>query len=396
VGRGTDRPRGVRIAPPVTAGRAVVIVGGGAIGSSLARELARRGNSVTVVERAEPGFEASGAAAGLIAPQAEGLPPGPFFDLAVASRALYPELAAELATETGIDVGWRKKGVLRCFLSGVEDEGRYRWQRDAGHAVERVERQRINEVTGGAASSEARSGLFFPEDGIVDPRKLTRALWISAERRGVRFLLGTSARRLRLVSGRCRGVETDRGEFDGDAVVDATGAWAAFDPEAPPVRVEPVRGQIVDLRPAGAMLPCVVESEDAYLVPREDGSLLVGSTEERVGFRKEITAGAVRDLIAAACRLVPALELARFAGAWAGLRPGSADGLPVLGESAVPGLFFATGHFRNGILLAPVTGRLMSAAVEGSPPPELKFFSPNRFSPGGESRMEEGARRLFG
>jgi glycine oxidase len=380
----------------VTAGRAVVIVGGGVIGSSLARELAGRGNAVTVIERAEPGFEASGAAAGLIAPQAEGLPHGPLFDLAAASRDLYPGLAAELEEETGIDVGWKRKGVLRVFLSGGEDAGRYRWQREAGLAVERVERKRIEEITGGAASSDAQSGLFFPEDGIVDPRKLTRALWISAERRGVRYRLGTSARRLRVLSGQCRGVETDRGEFDCDAVVDATGAWAAFDPEAPSVRVEPVRGQIVDLRPAGAMLPCVVESEDAYLVPRDDGSLLVGSTEERAGFRKEVTAGAVRDLIAAACRLVPALALARFAGAWAGLRPGSADGLPVLGESALPGLFFAAGHFRNGILLAPVTARLMSAALEGSPPPELKFFSPNRFSAGGESRMEEGAGRLFG
>ncbi|MDQ6894722.1 MAG: glycine oxidase ThiO, partial [Acidobacteriota bacterium] len=364
--------------------------------SSLARELAGRGNTVTVIERAEPGFEASGAAAGLIAPQAEGLPAGPLFDLAVASRGLYPVLAAELAEETGIDVGWRRKGVLRCSLSGGEEERRYQWQRDAGLHVEPVGPRRIAEITGGLASAQARSGLFFPEDGIVDPRRLTRALWISAERRGARFLLGTSARRLRVFSGRCRGVETDRGGFDADAIVDATGAWAAFDPEAPPVPVDPVRGQIVDLRPSGDTLPSVVESEEAYLVPREDGSLLVGSTEERVGFRKEITAGAVRDLIAAACRLVPSLSAARFAGAWAGLRPGSADGLPVLGESAVPGLFFATGHFRNGILLAPVTARLMSAAVEGSPPAELNAFSPTRFSAAGESRTEEGPGRLFG
>jgi glycine oxidase len=365
----------------VTASRAVVIVGGGIIGTSLARELAGRGLSVTVVERAEPGSEASGAAAGLIAPQAEGLPPGPLFDLALASRELYPALAADLERETGIDVGWRRKGVLRGEPAGAaarETEARFAWQRERGLAVERVDARGVGERTSGMASSQIRDGLFFPEDGIVDPRRLTRALWRSAERRGVRFLLGTAARRLRVLSGGCRGVETDSGVVAGDAVVDATGAWAAFDPGAPPAGVEPVRGQIVDLRPAGEPLPCVVESSEAYLVPREDGSLLVGSTEERVGFRKEVTAVAVRDLIAAACRLVPSLACAVFAGAWAGLRPGSLDGMPVLGESELPGLFFAAGHFRNGILLAPVTARLMADAVEGSPPPELEPFSPVR------------------
>ena len=378
----------------MTAPRAVVIVGGGVIGTSLARELAGRGVSVTVIERAQPGAEASGAAAGLIAPQAEGLPPGPLFELAVASRELYPGLAAELERETGIDVGWRRKGILR----GEPDAGappardpeaqaplsdRFVWQRERGLRVERVDARGVRDLTAGLASSQIRDGVFFPEDGIVDPRRLTKALWSSAERRGVQFLLGTSARRLKVVSGRCRGVTIDGGEVAGDAVVDATGAWAAFDPEAPPAGVEPVRGQIVDLRPGGTMLPCVVESAEAYLVPREDGSLLVGSTEERVGFRKEVTAGAVRGLIAAACRLVPSLACAVFAGAWAGLRPGSLDGMPVLGASEVPGLYFAAGHFRNGILLAPVTARLMADAVEGTPPPELEPFSPGRFRTGG-------------
>ena len=379
----------------MSASRAVVIVGGGAIGCSLARELAGRGASVTVIERAEPGCEASGAAAGLIAPQAEGLAPGPFFDFAAGSRALYPDLAAELAEETGIDVGWRRSGVLRCALSG-ESDARYRWQREAGLPVETVDRRRIAEISGGTVTPRAASGLFFADDGIVDPRKLTRALWMSAERRGAQFVLGTPARRLRVVSGRCRGVETDRGAFDADAVVDATGAWSAFDPAGPPLRIEPVRGQIVDLRPAAAAPRCVVESEEVYLVPREDGSLLVGSTEERVGFRKETTAAAVRDLVSAACRLVPSLESARFSGAWAGLRPGTPDGLPVLGESALPGLFFAAGHFRNGILLAPMTARLVAAAVQGARSPELDAFSPNRFTGGERGAAGPRAGRLFG
>ncbi len=356
-------------------GDSVLVVGGGVIGCAIARELAGRGVSTVVLERAEPGAEASSAAAGLVAPQAEGLPPGPLFDLAIASRSLYPALSEELASETGIDVGWRRKGILRCVLGGGADVSA---SVRVGFAVEPVDRARILEITAGLAGPEVREGFFFPEDGIVDPRRLVRALADSARLRGVGFVTGTAARRFRVAGGRCRGVDTDAGPIEADLVVDAAGAWAAFDPDAAPVAVEPVRGQIVDLRPEGPMLPSVLESEDAYLVPRDDGSLLVGSTEERVGFRKTVTAGAIALLIAAARRLAPSLETARFAGAWAGLRPGSADGLPILGASSLPGLYFATGHFRNGILLAPITGRLVADALTGAPTPSLDPFSPSR------------------
>ncbi|MEO8431902.1 MAG: glycine oxidase ThiO [Acidobacteriota bacterium] len=373
--RGTGVRRAARAA--VTSGSSVLVVGGGVIGCSIARELAGRGVDAVVLERAEPGAEASSAAAGLIAPQAEGLPPGPLFDLAIASRALYPRLSEELAGETGADVGWRRKGILRCRLDGGEGISRYAWQREAGLTVEEAGVDRIREITAGLAGSEAREGLFFPEDGIVDPRRLTRALAESARRRGVRFVTA-AARRFLADGGLCRGVETDGGDFEADVVVDAAGAWASIDPEVAPVAVEPVRGQIVDLRPEGPMLPSVLESEDVYLVPRDDGSLLVGSTEERVGFLKEVTAGAVVALVVAACRLAPSLSRARLAGAWAGLRPGSADGLPILGPANIPGLYFATGHFRNGILLAPITARLVADALTGVPAPMLEPFSPGR------------------
>ena len=360
------------------AGSSVLVVGGGVIGCAIARELAGRGVSTVVVERSEPGAEASSAAAGLIAPQAEGLPPGPLFDLAIASRSLYPGLSEELGSETGIDVGWRRTGILRCALGGRPNASAYLWQRDAGLPVEQAGRARVLEITGGLSGPEAREGLFFREDGIVDPRRLTRALAESARLRGVRFVTGTAARRFRVSGGRCRGVDTDGGVLEADAVIDAAGAWASFDPVAAAVPVEPVRGQIVDLRPEGPMLPTVLESEDAYLVPRDDGSLLVGSTEERVGFEKAVTAGGIAGLIAAACRLAPSLENARFAGAWSGLRPGSPDGLPILGPADLGGLFLATGHFRNGILLAPITARLVADALTGAPAPALDAFSPAR------------------
>lgn len=374
----------------------VLIVGGGAIGCALARELAGRGAAVTVLERAEPGSEASGAAAGLIAPQAEGLPRGPLFNLAAESRRLYPEWCAELERETGRAVGWSPAGVLRCDLDGHADFTPWLAGRQSGFPVEEVGRARIEQIARGLTSPKARRGLFFREDASVDPRHLTRALWESAEKRGVRFVLGANARRFLVRENRCRGVETDGGSFQADAVVDAAGAWAAFDAETAPVPVKPVRGQIVRLAAAAPFLPCVVQSAEVYVVPRGDGSLLLGSTEEDVGFRKEVTAGAVGALLDAACRLVPSLRRAQFMDAWSGLRPASSDALPILGESGLPGLFFAAGHFRNGILLAPVTARRVADAILGDAGETLAPFSPARFIAGANASGQPRKGGVFG
>lgn len=360
--------------------RSVLIVGGGVIGCALARELAGRRIATTVLERGEPGCEASGAAAGMLAPQSEALPPGPLFDLARASRELFPAWAKELEGETGIDVGFRRTGILRCASAGEEGPffSRFDWQRRAGLAVEEAGPERIAAISGGLVAGGFRRALFFPEDGVVDPPRLTLALRRAAEARGAEFVTG-EARRFRVEGGVCRGVDAEVGELDAEATIDAAGAWAAFDRSAADIPVEPVRGQIVELVPS-AVPPAVLWSDEAYLVPRPDGRLLVGSTDERVGFVKDVTARAVGRLIDAACRLVPSLEGARFSSAWAGLRPGSADGSPILGASGIPGLHFAAGHYRNGILLAPATARLLADALEGSESPALAAFSAARFA----------------
>lgn len=380
----------------MTSPRSVLIVGGGAVGCALARELAGRGAAVTVLERAAPGAEASGAAAGLIAPQAEGLPPGPFFDLAVESRDLYPAWCGELEREAGLSVGWRAAGVLRCDLGGNADFKSYLFQRDLGFPVEEVDGGRIREITGGLAAAGVRRGVFFPRDGTVDPRLLTRALWIAAQRRGVRFALGATATRFLIRQNRCVGVETDQGTFEADAVVDAAGAWAAFDPENAPIPIRPLRGQIVRLTAKPPLLPCVVQSAEVYIVPRADGSLLLGSTEEDVGFRKEVTAQAVAALCDAAFRLVPSLREAEFTDAWSGLRPASRDAQPVLGASDIPRLFFAAGHFRNGILLAPVTALRVAEAILGPSSRQLAPFSAGRFGAGGNMSGQPLKREVFG
>ena len=359
-----------------------LIVGGGLIGCALAGELARRGASVTVIERDEPGAEASGAAAGMLAPQAEARAPGPFFDLALESRALFPAWSRTLFEETGIDVGYRPMGLWQCAFDAAtfqRDREAYGWQRERGLSIEDRPRAGLEEVLGGRLSPDVAGAVFFPNEGAVDARLLTRAAWLSAERRGVRFVTGSSVTRFRVENGVCRGVETEAITFQAPCVVDAAGAWASFDPGVS-VPVQPVRGQIVQVRVSGEPLSTLVCSDEVYLVPRADGSVLLGSTVEFVGFRKEVTAGAVQMLLASAARLVPSIAAARFVTAWAGLRPGTPDGLPVLGASPVAGLFLATGHFRNGILLAPLTARLMADAIAGEPARELSAFSVERFA----------------
>lgn len=361
----------------------VVVVGGGAIGCAIARELSARGLSVTLLERGEPGGEASWAAAGLLSPQSDAREPGPFFDLCLESRSLYPEWSRALEGETGLAVGYKATGILRCAYSEAERESlqaRSLWQREAGlPAADRTARDLSADLPG-LLSPEVVGGVLFPEDGVVDSRRLTGALAASAARRGVRLLPGTEARRCLVERGVCRGVATATEAFPADRVVDATGAWAAFDPawrDAAPVT--PVRGQIVALRPE-VPLPLVVEAEDVYLVPREDGQVLAGATSEREGFRKAVTAEGVRSLTEAAIRLVPALSAARFETAWSGLRPGTPDGWPILGEApGLPGLVFAAGHYRNGVLLAPLTARLVADLVTRTGRCDLSAFSPDRF-----------------
>ncbi len=357
----------------------VAIVGGGIVGCALARELAGRGLRVTVIERGEPGSEASGAAAGMLAPQAEGLPAGPLFDLALESRGLYPKWTEELARETGIDAGYRRCGILRCAFSGGGDKWDwYAWQRERGLSLERLDGEAVSALTRGKVSKEVQDAIFFSEDGVVDNSRLTRALWIAAERRGVTFEIGRTVRSVLARGGRCAGVRIEDGVIEAPRVVNAAGAWAPFDPEFP-VPVEPVRGQIVEVRPPAPDLPVVVWSEDVYVVPRGDVWLL-GSTMEHVGFEKRVTAGAVQRLLAAAARLLPSLESATFSRVWSGLRPGTADELPVLGPGRLPGLFFATGHYRNGILLAPLTALAVADEITGRGSRDLSPFSIERFS----------------
>ena len=365
----------------------VLIVGGGVIGLAIAREAARAGMSVTLLERGGVGGEASGASAGMLASQLEAHEPGPLLALSLRSRALYPEWAAALLEETGVSIDLRRDGALVVAKDAATSrhlDAAFRFQRDAGLPVERLDAAAARRAEPALAPG-IEGGLFLPEEASLDPVLLTRALAAAAQRAGARVVSGCGVASIAAASGRVEGVVAADGTRHAAArVVIAAGAWSGQigAPRFVPPPSEPVRGQIVCFEAPG-IVRAIVESGDVYLVPRGDGRLLAGSTTERVGFDKRVTAGALASLSSGAVAILPALAKVPFHSAWAGLRPASPDGLPVIGPASIEGLYYACGHFRNGIVLAPITARLVSGMLRGEGAPAPGFdaapFSPRRF-----------------
>jgi glycine oxidase len=361
----------------------VVIIGGGVIGLSIARALARRGvRDVCLVERGGLGAEASSAAGGMLLPQVEADGHDDFFALACRSRDLYPSLAVELRDETGIDIELDTTGTLYLALNeqDYEDiEQRYEWQTRAGLAVELLTSAAARELE--PCISEATFGaLRFPNDIQVENRRLVTALANSVNALGVTTLTETTVEKLVIDSHRITGVQTSRGELSCRTVVLAAGTWSSF--IRPNPAITPVRGQMVCLESKPQLTRHVIFSPRGYLVPRQDGRLLAGSTSENAGFAKRVTAGGIATILRQALEISPDVANLPIVDTWAGLRPRAADGLPVLGPCGeIDGLFYATGHYRNGILLAPLTAELISEAiVAGRTSPLLAPFSPDRFS----------------
>jgi len=364
----------------------VLIVGGGIMGTSAAWELARHGAKCLVLERSVPGAEASSAAAGILGAQAEAHAPGPMTDLCLASRARYAKFAATLSKETRIDVGYRECGVLRVAFgraaaSKLTEE--VAWQSKRPLAVQRLAARELAALEPGL-SGKLTGGVRFAADSRVEPRALLRALHVAAVAAGVRFQSGAFVRRVALEGNRAVGVVLDDGkELRAPNVVVAAGSWTSLIDGLglPAGRVIPARGQIVELELPTPPLSHVVFGPGAYLVPRDDGRVLVGSTLEFVGYEREVTAGAVRDLLVHATALVPSLERASVRATWSNFRPYTKDHLPLLGRTPIGGLFLSTGHYRNGILLAPISAEIVRAAVLGQRPPvALAAFSPERAS----------------
>jgi glycine oxidase len=358
----------------------VLIIGGGIMGCASALALAKNGAHVVVLERSVPGAEASSAAAGILGAQTEAHEAGPFFELARKSLALYPAWSEALRAVTGIDVGFRRSGVLKVVL---DDEARSHlhrevaWQAEAGLAVDYLDADAVRRREP-AVTSQARAAVLFAEDGRIDPPLLFKAVHIAAARAGAAFRSGMYVRAVDVDQGTARGVILEDGtRIAAKWVVLAAGSWSTL-VAGIPLRagdVRPARGQIVELETRDPLLQSVVFAPACYLVPRDDGRVLIGSTLEFVGYRREVTARAVRDLLHAGIELVPALADATLGRTWSSFRPFTETGTPLLGPTEVRGLLLATGHYRNGVLLAPITAEIIAGVMMGREAPvDLKPF----------------------
>ena len=358
----------------------VAVAGGGVIGLAVAYELVKAGCSVVIVERGPLHGEAVAAAAGMLGAEAEAHQGDDFFRLCLFSRSLYRSWAAELEARSSVSIEYRAEGIIRAALDEEEEqELRARGERIPGavwmdgDGLRRIEPE---------LSPDVRGGYFFADDHQVHPVRLAEALRLASAGLGVRFREHTPVLGILTENGRAVGLRTTDGDVFAEAVVVAAGAWSSALLQTIGVRlpVEPVKGQCYALSPDRPVIRKTVYTRGCYIVPKADGSLWIGATQEYAGFDKTPTAAAVAELHQVASALLPVIKHARFVATWTGLRPGTPDGLPWIGPiEECPGLFVAAGHFRNGILLAPATGRLLREMILGEPLSHpIDCCSPNR------------------
>lgn len=350
----------------------ITIIGGGVMGSALARELARSGRDVLVLEKAVPGAEASSAAAGILGAQAEAEGPGPFLDLCLKSRELFPAFSAALKDETGVDTGFRRSGLLKTAFDAEDEDwlnGIAAWQIRAGLPLVRITGDEARRLEP-ALSRQITAALHFENDGVIDNRLLVQALSLAATRAGARYLPGYTVRGITSEGGQVTGVELDRETISSPLVCVCAGSWSSrvAGLGLPADAVQPARGQMLAVRMQPGTLGRVVFTRSGYLVPRDDGRIVSGSTMEFAGFEKEVTVEGLSRLTSQLLRVVPGTAGAQVVETWAGLRPYTKDRLPVLGETGTRGLYISTGHFRNGILLTPVSALLLRQVINGETP----------------------------
>lgn len=360
----------------------VIVAGAGIVGLSAARALAAAGARVLVLDRGTPGAEASSAAAGWLAAQAETEEGSPLLPLALRARERHAVLAAELQGETGIDVRRSARGTIEVAFTSEEERTlarRREWQGRLGLPAQSMSAEEVRGAEPNV-NPAVRGGLFLEQDRSVDNVRLTQALAASAAARGAVLLAGRAVALLVVEDGRVTGVRAGDEVLRAPAVIEAMGAWSGRlegDPSPPPV--EPVRGQIVAFDLPGHLFH-VVGTARGYIVPRAGGRLLAGSTLERAGYEKHVTPAGLEAVLRIAVEIAPRLGAVPVADSWAGLRPGTPDHLPVIGPGAARGLFHATGLYRSGILLGPLVGEAIARLALGAKPDfDLAPFSPARF-----------------
>jgi glycine oxidase len=364
-----------------------LVIGGGIIGSCIAWRLARENAEVTILERGRLGQEASWAAAGMIAPQAEAQGPGPFFDLCVKAREVFTATMPELRAESGIDPEYDDDGILYVAFDeaeSVELRERAKWQSEAGGLAVELSAPEARAIEP-ALSPDVIYAVHMPADRRTDNRKLTRAFAAAAVAKGAQIHEGVRVTEVMAKKGRATGLRLDDGkELAADVIVNAAGAWARDirGLEADQVATYPVRGQMLCFEGLRPLAGPSVFSAHGYLVPRRDGRVLAGSTMEDAGYDKRVTLEGIERITRGARKMMPSLGNMPFREAWAGLRPATRDFLPILGASPnAANVFYATGHFRSGILLSALTGEIIAdLAFDRTPAINLEPFAPGRFA----------------
>jgi glycine oxidase len=349
----------------------VAIIGAGIIGLAVAFELAGRGALVRVYDRGEPASAASWAAAGMLAPRTEHLTDAPLRDLCEESLTLYPAFASEVRRAAGIDPHLRLDGIVHAAYSPQAFEELEAWRgrlATEGRSADLLSREQALRAEP-ALGKQLCGAMLVHGEGQIDNRRLGRALLAACRERGVQVESGVRSVTVERDSRRVLGLRADLGFVPAGAVINAAGAWAAQLPGVPAdciPAVRPLKGEMLAIEiPAGLVRHTTWISQRHYVVPRTDGRLLVGATAKDAGFDTRVTAGGIAHLLHAAVTAMPALRDFSVSETWAGLRPATPDERPFLGKTPLHGYFLACGHYRNGILLAPITARLLADEVEG-------------------------------
>lgn len=365
-----------------------VIAGGGVIGASIALELAESGLRVGLFDTREPGREASWASGGMISPAPENAAMIPFMPMSLVSVALYPEFIHRVEELSGMHVGYRQKGAIDVLLDGnVREEVStvIALQHGVGLRAEALTAERARAMEP-SLTADTQAAIFRPDEASLNTRAFTDAILKAAQHKGVEIYPGNGAKSLWKDADRCKGLVLESGQVEAKWTIIAAGCFSArINGAAPYAPVSPAKGQMLALRCERVPIERILWLEHKYLVPQLDGRIIAGSTIEHTGFDHDVTAGSIELILREVMRMVPGLANARIEETWAGLRPDSPDHLPIIGPTDLNGLLIATGHFRSGILLAPVTARLIrewvtkqDVSVDWSRVSPMRFLEGNR------------------
>jgi glycine oxidase len=349
-----------------------IIIGGGVNGCAVAYNLAKRGRKVVLLEKDRVASKSSGAAAGMIAAQTELDEDGPLFSLARKSRSMFKSLATELKKISGIDIELVEKGMYKIALTEEQEEelkGIIQNQTRLGEKAEWLTASELR-LREPALSTEVRGAMYVPEDGHVSAPQLTSAFACSAAALGAEIKEFIDVFSFEYENGQVKGVITNEGIFSSENIIVCTGAWSKKLVKHTDIELDayPVKGECFSVKTNKPMVEGSIFSHGCYIVPKKGGRLIVGATVKPHTFDQKVTLDGVSTLMEKAIQIVPEIASAEWEKAWAGIRPQTGDGLPFIGKHpTIQGLFIATGHFRNGILLAPVTGELLADYVERKP-----------------------------